>query len=349
MIPPNAPTVVPATGWRPLGRAGLSAHPHSLGTAALGNLYRAVRDEEAVDAVDAAWERGVRYFDTAPHYGLGLAEERLGRALAAHSREDFIVSTKVGRLVVETGAYPGQKDDQGFDVPKNRVRVLDYSRDGVLRSIEDSLRRMRLDRIDVVFVHDPDAHYREAMEGAFPALEELRAAGVIRSYGAGMMQSAMLTDFIRNTEADIMMVAGCYSLLDQPALHDLLPLARERDVSVVVAGVFASGILAAPRATPASHYQYRPAPPEIVDRVNAIAAICQAHGTTLPVVAAQFALGHPAISSVCLGARDRSQVERNAALLDAAVPDDLWPDLVTAGFLDAAAPVPRRARAAGVG
>ncbi|WP_127473230.1 aldo/keto reductase [Microbacterium sulfonylureivorans] len=326
---------------RPLGRAGLTVGSHSFGVAALGNLYRAVSAADAAESVDAAWQAGVRYFDTAPHYGLGLAEERLGAALAERPRDEFIVSTKVGRLIVDTDAFPGETDDQGFDVPKDRIRVLDYSRDGVLRSIEDSLGRSGLDRIDIVLVHDPDDHYREAMDGAFPALEELRAAGVIRSYGAGMNQSEMLADFIRNTDLDVVMAAGCYSLLDQPALDDLLPVALERGVSVIAAGVFNSGILASERATAASHYRYQPAAPEIVERVNRIAEICEAHGVTLPVAAAQFVRGHPAIATVCLGARSRAQVERNASLFEKAVPDALWAELVSEGYLDAAAPLPQ--------
>jgi len=326
---------------RSLGRSGTTVGPHSFGAAALGNLYRAVTDEDAVDAVDAAWEVGVRYYDTAPHYGLGLAEERLGAALAARPRDDLVVSTKVGRLIVDSDAYPGQRDDGGFDVPKDRVRVLDYSRDGVLRSIDESLRRTGLERLDIVLVHDPDDHYREAMDGAFPALEELRAAGVVRSYGAGMNQSAMLADFIRNTDLDVVMAAGCYSLLDQPALEELLPVAVERDVSVIAAGVFSSGILARARATAASNYRYQPASPEVVARVNTIAAICEAHGVTLPVAAAQFVLGHPAVATVCLGARSRAQIERNASLFQATVPDALWAELVSEGLLDASAPLPR--------
>ena len=325
---------------RCLGRGGMIVGPHSFGVAALGNLHQAVSADAAADALDAAWGVGVRYFDTAPHYGLGLAEERLGTALADMPRDEVIVSTKVGRLLVDTDVYPGQKDDQGFDVPRSRVRVLDYSRDGVLRSIDDSLRRTGLDRLDIVLVHDPDEHYAEAMDGAFPVLEELRAAGVIRSYGAGMNQTAMLTDFIRNTDLDIVMVAGCYSLLDQPALEELLPAAVERDVSVIAAGVFNSGILAGRRATAASRYRYEPASPAIVARANAIAEICEAYGVTLPMAAAQFSLGHPAIATVCLGGRSRAQIERNASLFQLRAPAQMWAELVSAGYLDPSAPLP---------
>jgi D-threo-aldose 1-dehydrogenase len=317
---------------RPLGRGGLTVGPNSYGIAALGNLSRAVDDGEAADSMDAAWQAGVRYFDTAPHYGLGLSEERLGRALASRPRDEFLVSTKVGRLIVESTEYPGQKDDEGFDVDRDRVRVRDYTRDGVLRSIEESLERTGLDRFDVVFVHDPDEYYREAMEGAFPALDELRAAGVITSYGAGMNQSAMLADFLLNTDLDVVMVAGCYTLLDDSASADLLPAALDRGVSVVAAAVFNSGLLATDRPRADAQYQYSAAPTELIDRVNLIADVCEEHRVTVPAVAAQFALRHTAVATVCLGARSRAQVERNASLFDVEIPEGLWSDLAERGL-----------------
>ncbi|AMB59780.1 aldo/keto reductase [Microterricola viridarii] len=325
---------------RALGRGGLVAGPHAFGTAALGNLYSAVEQDVAIDAVHAAWEQGVRYFDTAPHYGLGLSETRLGAGLAGRARDEFVVSTKVGKILVDTDEFPGERDEQGFDVPKNRVRRWDFSRDGVLRSIEGSLTRLGLDRLDVVLVHDPDDHYREALDEAFPALEELRAQGVITSYGAGMNQSAMLSEFVTNTDLDVIMVAGRYSLLEQPALADLLPAAEARGVSIVAAGVFNSGLLATDRPAADAKYNYEDAPAELLSRVNRIADLCESHGVKLPAVAAQFALGHPAVATVCLGARSRAQVERNASLFDVAIPGALWSDLRTAGLLAESAPTP---------
>ena len=320
---------------RPLGRGGLSVQRHAYGTAALGNLSRAVGTADALDAMDAAWEAGVRYFDTAPHYGLGLSEERVGAGLRERPRRDFIISTKVGRLIVPTDQYPGQKDDEGFDVDRDRVRVRSYSRDGVLRSIEESLERTGLDRIDVVFVHDPDDHYREALDGAFPALDQLRSEGVITSYGAGMNQSAMLADFVRETDLDVVMVAGCFTLLNPGALEDLLPVALERGVSVVAAAVFNSGLLATDRPQPNAQYQYAAAPPHLIARVNLIADVCESYGVTVPAVAAQFALRHPAVATICLGARSRKQVERNAALFDVEIPSELWAALEDRGLLGA--------------
>jgi D-threo-aldose 1-dehydrogenase len=323
---------------RALGRGGLSVGPLSLGTAPIGNLGREVGEDEWRGALTAAWEAGVRYFDTAPHYGLGLAEERLAEGLAGRPRDELIVSTKVGRLLAPSAS--DVLDDEGFAVPATHVRVRDYSRDGVLASLESSLRRLGLDRVDLLLVHDPDEHYREALEGAFPALEELRSQGVITSYGAGMNQAEMLADFVRHTDLDVVMLAGRYTLLEQGALDDLLPRCVERGVSVIAAGVFNSGLLARERPREDVTYNYEAAPPEILARVNRIADVLEHHGTSLPVAAAQFALAHPAVATVCLGARSAGQVDRNAALLDAAVPDAAWSELVSEGLLRPDAPVP---------
>jgi D-threo-aldose 1-dehydrogenase len=320
---------------RPLGRHGLTVGPIAFGAASIGNLYTEVDDATAADAVDAAWESGVRYFDTAPHYGLGLSERRLGSALRVHPRDEYIVSTKVGRLLQPIELAPGDRDlDNGFDVPRDRVRVRDYSRDGVLRSIESSLERLGLDYIDIVLVHDPDDHYREAVDGAFPALEELRSQGVIRSYGAGMNQSAMLADFVRVTDLDVVMLAGRFTLLEQGALDDLLPVALERGVSVIAAGVFNSGILAKPTPSPDAHYDYAPASEALLARVSRIAAICTEHAVTLPQAAMHFPALHPATATICLGARLRAHIERNAQQFAAPIPASLWEALVDEGFID---------------
>jgi D-threo-aldose 1-dehydrogenase len=318
---------------RPLGRGGLTVGPLAFGSAPIGNLGRVVGDDEWPGALDAALDAGVRYFDTAPHYGLGLAERRLATRLT----DDCLVSTKVGRILVPGPG--GGTDDEGYAVPNDIVRVRDYSRDGVLRSLEASLERLGRDRVDILFVHDPDDHAREALEGAFPALEELRSQGVITSYGAGMNQSELLATFVRETDLDVLMLAGRYTLLEQGALDDLLPECERRGVSVVAAGVFNSGLLARARPREDVTYNYEPAPPEILARVHRIADVVERHGTTLPVAAAQFALAHPAVATVCLGARDRAQVERNAALFDEPVPDQVWEELMAEGLLREEAPV----------
>lgn len=310
----------------------------SLGCAQLGNLYRAITDEQAQATVTAAWEHGIRYFDTAPHYGLGLSERRLGAALALRPRDEYVLSTKVGRLLEPVGGHPGRTDDQGFDVPATSRRVWDFSRDGVLRSLEDSLARLGVDRVDIVYLHDPDDHYRQALEDAYPALEELRAQGVVSAIGAGMNQTAMLTQFARHTDVDLLMLAGRYTLLEQTALDELLPACQEGGIGVVAAGVFNSGLLARAQPVPGAHYDYAEAPAELVRRAARLAEVCAAHGTPLPAAALAFPLAHPAVISVCVGARSPEQVERNVALHRAAIPAALWAELKGLGLVRDSAP-----------
>jgi D-threo-aldose 1-dehydrogenase len=233
-------------------------------------------------------------------------------------------------------------DNEGFDVRSPLVRRRDYSRDGILRSLEESLQRLQLDRIDVVFVHDPDDFYREAMNDSFPALDELRHEGVIASYGAGMNQSAMLADFVRNTDLDVVMCAGRYTLLEQGPLDDLLPAASARNVSVVAAAVFNSGLLARDRPASNTTYNYEPVRADVLGRATAAADICDAHGVPLPAAALQFALGHPTVATVCTGARSAEQVRRNARLFEVDIPESLWADLASAGLLRADAPLPTK-------
>lgn len=329
----------------PLGRGGLSVSPLSCGGAPLGNLGTRIDPDVAQAALARAWEAGIRYYDVAPHYGLGLAERRLGEALSGRDRDEYIVSTKIGRLLTSRDNPDGELDEEEFDVRADYFRTRDYSRDGVLRSVEDSLERMGLDRIDILFVHDPDDFYREAMEGAFPALEELRSQGVISSYGAGMNQAEMLDDFVRNTDLDVVLLAGRYSLFEQDALDNLLPDATERRVSVVAGGVFNSGLLAENRPAPGITYNYEPAPAAVLERVNRIADVCEAYGVALPAAAIQFPLAHPAIATVCVGVRAPEHIDRNLALFDVDIPDSLWQDLVSEGLLRGDAPVPNGTQA----
>jgi D-threo-aldose 1-dehydrogenase len=327
-------------GMSPLGRGGLRVGPLSFGGAPLGNLGSEVSDVDWRSALDAAWATGVRYFDTAPHYGLGLSERRFGIGLASRPRDAFIISTKVGRVLVPNPAASPGMDQEGFAVPATSRRERDYSRDGVLRSLESSLRRLQLERIDVLLVHDPDDHYHEALDGAFPALEELRGQGVIRAYGAGMNQSKMLAEFVRNTDLDVVLLAGRYTLFEQGALEDLLPLCERRGVSVVAGGVFNSGLLATHRPMPGATYNYAPASAEVLARADRLADVCVRHGTELPAAAVQFVLAHPAIATACLGGRSAEEVSRNAKLLDVPISDELWRDLVSEGLLRPDAPVP---------
>jgi D-threo-aldose 1-dehydrogenase len=322
-----------------LGRGGLRVGPMAFGGAPLGNLGTAVSDTDALGALEAAWQSGIRYFDTAPHYGLGLSEERFGAGLAGKRRDELIVSTKVGRLLAPNANSSPGTDAEGFAVPASSMRVRDYTHDGVLRSLVSSLQRLHLDRIDVVFVHDADDYYRAALDGAFPALEELRSQGVIRSYGAGMNQSEMLADFVRNTDLDVVLLAGRYTLFEQGALDELLPLCERRGVSVVAGGVFNSGLLATDRPGPRATYNYAPASADVLARANRIADVCERHGVLLPAVAVQFVLSHPAIATACLGARSAAEVERNTKLLDVHVPDELWSELKDEGWLRPDAPL----------
>ncbi|MCX3058290.1 aldo/keto reductase [Streptomyces beihaiensis] len=312
-------------------RHGIKSTPVTLtdlgfGSSAIGNLYEVTPAHDARAAVEAAWEAGIRYFDTAPHYGLGLAERRLGAALRDRPRDAYVVSSKAGRLLVPK-EHPRGTDDQGFAVRDDLRRQWDFSRDGVLRSIEDTLARTGLDRLDVVYLHDPDDHWRQAVEEAMPALAELRGQGVVGAIGAGMNQSAMLARFLRESAADVVMLAGRYTLLDQSALDDVLPAAAELGKSVVAVGVFNSGLLACDRPAEGMTYDYREAPPALVARARAIAEVCAAHGTTLPAAAIAFPYSHPSIINVTLGMRTARQVERNVELHRRGVPGGLWDDL----------------------
>jgi D-threo-aldose 1-dehydrogenase len=311
----------------------------SLGCAQLGNLFGAISDEQAAATVHAAWDGGIRYFDTAPHYGLGLSERRLGAALAGRSRAEYVISTKVGRRLEPLGAA-GDADSEGFDVPATHRRVWDFSRDGIARSLEDSLERLGLDRVDIVFLHDPDDHYREALEVAYPALEELRGEGVVAAIGAGMNQSSMLGEFARHTDMDLFMLAGRYTLLEQPALDDLLPICVQRGIGIVAAGVFNSGLLADPRPAENARYNYVEAPANLVEHARRMAEVCERHGTTLPAAALAFPAAHPAVVSVCVGARSPEQITRNLRLVAMPVPADLWADLKEQRLLRFDAPVP---------
>jgi D-threo-aldose 1-dehydrogenase len=308
------------------------------GASVIGNLYRETTQQDAVSAIAAAWDAGIRYFDTAPHYGLGLSEHRLGAALAERPREEFAVSSKVGRLLVPN-EDPRGTDTEGFAVPDTLRRQWDFSRDGVLRSIDDTLARTGLDRLDLVYLHDPDDHWRQASRDAVPALVELRDQGVVGAIGAGMNQSAMLARFLRETDVDVVMLAGRYTLLDQSALDDVLPAASELGKAVVAVGVFNSGLLSRDRPVPGLKYDYQDAPPELVNRAQRLAEVCEDHGTTLPAAAIAFPLAHPAVVNVTLGMRSADQVVRNADLYRDPVPDELWAALRAEGLIRADTPV----------
>jgi D-threo-aldose 1-dehydrogenase len=289
-----------------------------LGTAPLGGLYDAVGDEAAEATVERAWSLGVRLFDTAPYYGSGLAERRLGAALRGRPREELTVSTKVGRLL-----RPGDSRADGWHGAPPLEAYFDFSYDAALRSLDESLERLGLDRVDIALVHDPDDHYDEALAGAFRALARLREEGVVRAIGVGMNQTELLCRFAREAEPDCFLVAGRYTLLDRSAADELLPLCEERGIAVIAGGVFNSGVLA-----DGETYDYAPAPPAVLERVAELRAVCARYGVPLAAAAVQFPSRHPAVASVLAGCRSPAQVEEDVRLFELELPDDCWHELV---------------------
>lgn len=335
------------------GRTGLEVTRLGFGMAPLGGLYEAVAEPQASEVLDHAWSLGIRYFDVAPIYGYGLAELWLGHMLAGRDRSQFVVSTKVGKVLHpldEVLAHPEwdrdwQRSPAGdvYDwlwrgVPDVRP-VFDYSHDGVMRSVEASLERTGLDRLDILWIHDPDTHWWQAIEGAYPALAELRSQGVVSAIGAGMNQAEMLARFAHEGDFDAFMCAGRYTLLDQTALTDLLPLCVEKGIAIVIAGAMNSGVLADPG--PDSHFDYRPAPSAWVDKALRLQATCERHGVPLRAAALQFVLAHPAVVAVAAGVRTVAHLDDTVAMLGTTIPDDLWDELRSESLLPAEAPTPK--------
>jgi len=315
---------VTAPDWltrRRLGARGPAVTRLGLGGAPLGNMFAPVSDDDARATIDAAWSAGIRYFDTAPLYGHGLSERRFGQALAAHPRADYVLSTKVGRVL-----HPpeGEPPPTIFTGVNDLVPHFDFTRDGVLRSIDDSLLRLDTDRLDIVLVHDPDDHEDVAQREAFPALLRLRDDGVIGAVGCGMNQVPMLERFVADIDLDCVLLAGRYSLLDRSGAP-LLATCAERGVGVILGGVFNSGVLADPDAH--ASYDYAPAEPAVVERARDLRKRGAAHGVTLPEAALQFALRHPAVTTVIVGARSAAEVMLDAGFAAAVIPDALWADL----------------------
>ncbi|MCS5734708.1 aldo/keto reductase [Herbiconiux daphne] len=312
---------------RPLPVRALAGTPITVtelgfGAASLGNLYRETSDAEARAAVDRAWERGIRLFDTAPHYGLGLSERRLGEALAAHPRDDYVLSTKVGCLLVPNEHPTGR--DADFVVPDALRRQWDFSRDGILRSLDQSLARLGTDRIDIVYAHDPDQFGERAAWDAAETLTELRDQGVIGARGVGTNDASQLAELFAADAIDVAMLAGRYTLLEQESALAALEAAVAHAKSVVAVAVFNSGLLATDRPAPDARYDYGPVPDELRARAIALAERCEAFGVTLPQAAIAFPLTHPAVVNVTLGMRTAAQVDRNADLYERRVPPEVW-------------------------
>ncbi|MET7409751.1 aldo/keto reductase [Streptomyces parvulus] len=322
-----------------------------LGTAPLGSMFRDVTDEEAAATVDAAWDHGIRYYDTAPFYGAGLAEIRLGDALAGRPRDSYVLSTKVGRVVLDEVEDPATRElgEKGglFEHGRPNKLVHDWTADATKRSIEDSLRRLRTDRLDIVWVHDvaQDFHgdewlavYESARTGAFRVLQQLRDEGVIKAWGLGVnrVEPIELTLELDEPKPDAFLLAGRYTLLDHDrALQRLLPTAADQDVSLVVGGPYSSGILAG-----GTHFEYQDAPAHIVEKVARIKQLAERHGVSIKAAALQFSLAHPAAAAVIPGATRPSRIAEDVAALDESIPAAFWAELREAGLVSALAPLP---------
>lgn len=290
-----------------------------LGTAQLGGLYSSVSDEEGQELIDTAIKTGIKYFDTAPHYGKGISEKRLGRYLSKYPRDSWVLSSKVGRLLI-----PTEKEEDSFflDADNSVERLNDYSESGIRRSFEESLQRMKLERIDIVYIHDPDDYPDDAINFAYPALAKLRSEGLVKSIGIGMNYNEIPTRMINECDIDVVMNAGRYTLLDQSAADELFPAALEKGVSIISVGVFNSGVLAHP--SPDSHYFYEPAPAHIVARALEFQSALADFDVTLQQAAIQFPLRHQAVKCVVVGCRSAKSLAENIANFDREVPESAW-------------------------
>jgi D-threo-aldose 1-dehydrogenase len=331
---------------RAFGRAGFDVTAFSFGTAPLGNIFKPI-DEATSDAmIRQSWDAGVRYFDTAPYYGHGLAELRLGHSLRWKDRRDYVVATKVGRVL-----KPARRPDIEFapwvEAAANRLE-FDYSYDGTMRAFEDSLQRMALEHIDILFIHDIDvftrgeeqpAVFEQAMTGSWKALEKLRDQKVVKAIGVGVNEWQVCHEALKRRDFDCFLLAGRYTLLEQEALDEFLPLCVERGAAVVVGGGFNSGILAT-GAKPGAKYNYSPAPDDIMKRVAAVEEVCGSHDVPLPAAALQFVVAHPAVVSFCAGTRTEQQLTQNIEWFSRPIPAEFWSELKANGLLREDAPVP---------
>jgi aryl-alcohol dehydrogenase-like predicted oxidoreductase len=318
---------------RTIGRTSVTVPRFGLGTAPLGGWPEALPAERARATVRHAWDRGIRFFDTAPLYGHGNSERHLGAALSGLPRDGFTLSTKVGR-VLETGP-PGPTIFQ--DVGQVSA-VFDFSAAGVRRSLAESLDRLGVDRVDICLIHDPDDHHEQAVAEAYPVLADLRAQGRIGAVGVGMNVSGALARFATEGDFDCFLLAGRYTLLEQDALDDLLPVAVDTGISIIAGGVYNSGLLVDPR--PGASYNYAPAPADVIERAVAIRRVCDEHGVPLRAAALQFPLAHPAVATAVVGARSPEEVDDNLAMAAVPVPASLWADLKERGLVRPDAPTP---------
>jgi D-threo-aldose 1-dehydrogenase len=339
--------------FRSLGLTGIPVSALGIGTAPLGDLFTKLDDQVAFATLADALRSGITLLDTSPHYGNGLAEHRCGTALRIVGRDNVVLTTKIGRVmdprspggtaVAEGAAAPG------FVGGLPHKAAIDYSYDGTMRSFEQSLLRIGTDRIDIALIHDVDVfthgadaletRFGEAMNGAYRALDRLRSEGAVKAIGVGVNEADVCVRFANEGDFDAVLLAGRYSLLEQPALNEFLPLAQRKSIGVMLGGVFNSGILAT-GAVQGARYNYKDAPPEVMARVARIEEVCRAHGVPLIDAALQFALGHVAVSSVVVGAETSEQVRKNIASMTRLIPSSLWSDLKAEGLLNSEAPTP---------
>jgi D-threo-aldose 1-dehydrogenase len=332
-----------------IGNGGIEFTELGFGSAPLGNLYKAVSGQDAQAVLEAAWETGCRYYDTAPLYGLGLAETRLNAFLRGKPRDEYVVTTKAGRLLEV--CKPDERTGIGkfFDTPTRR-EVYDYSYDGIMRSLEASLERLGLDRVDILLAHDlcifthgskaaSDARIEEFMRSGYDAMLSLRDQGVIKAFGGGINEWEVCETLAQRGDFDLFLLAGRYTLLEQEALQSFLPLCQHRGIGIVLGGPYNSGILATGAKTGA-HYNYSAAPAHVVERVSRIQAVCERHGVAMISAALQFPLFHPSVVSVIPGGQSVAEVSQNRAILDEMIPAELWHDLKAEGLIRQDAPTP---------
>ncbi len=340
-----------ASDLQRVGSQGVQVTRLGLGGTAFGNMYTRLNESAAREIVATAYAEGIRYCDTAPLYGYGLSETRLGQGLKSVPRAEMVLSSKVGYMLVPRPE--GQEDRTPFvDIPP-LASVFDYSRDATLRSIESSLERLQTDRLDIVLIHDPDesrsndpdwqpgdrGHFDEVMDGAYPTLNELRAEGVVGAIGLGMNQWQMLADFARVGDFDCFLLAGRYTLLEQESLRELLPLCVQRDIRIIIGGPYNSGILAT-GATEGAMYNYAPADEVVRARVQQIEAVCARHEVPLRAAALQFPFGHEAVATTIPGARSPEEIRDNIQLIEHPIPEAFWQELKAEELIDREAPTP---------
>ncbi len=322
---------------RQIGTTDIQVTPMGFGGAPLGGLFTPVGAENAVATVRHGYELGIRFFDTAPLYGRGKSERFYGRALSEFDRDSYILSSKVGRVLDPNDAATDE-DDIYVELPPYDV-VFDFSRDGVLRSIEDSLERLGLDRLDIALIHDPDDHWEQAITEAYPTLAELRSQGVVGAIGAGMNQWEMPARFAREGDFDCFLLAGRYTLLDHSGLEELLPLCEEKSVSIILGGPYNSGVLASDLG-PNTTYFYERTPPEVLETARRIKAVCDSHQVPLKAAALQFGLAHPAVAATIPGPRTPEEVSENVAMASFEIPSELWAELKSEVLIPDEAPTP---------